>query len=205
MKSTIIYLHGFNSASVDEKGQLLSSKNKLKVLEQFCRSESIKLSAANIDYRDYSAVIKDYIAHYQIMIEEGYKVIFMGTSLGGFSSEYLAMKTGSKAIMINPATQPSAILLKYIGITENFETQQSFDWQQENCDQFKAYEAELAAFTCDKNTRTILLDMADELINSSETYARYQALANVTTYEGGSHSFEHLEEALPIIKEAIEV
>jgi predicted esterase YcpF (UPF0227 family) len=34
-------------------------------------------------------------------LDKSYDVLFMGSSLGGFASEYLAMKTGCKAIMIN--------------------------------------------------------------------------------------------------------
>jgi hypothetical protein len=131
---------------------------------------------------------------------QDYCVVFMGSSLGGFSSEYLAMKTGTKAVMINPAINPSELLVKYIGITENFENNQPFDWTQANCDQFKSYEIEIENFTAEKSRRTILLDMADELIDSSKTLHKYNTRAEVTTYEGGSHSFEHIKQALPIIK-----
>lgn len=203
MKNAIIYLHGFNSASLSMSGSLLTSKDKLAVLERFCHDENIKFYATNIDYRNFANVVSDYLKLYSKLTGQGYKVIFMGSSLGGFTSEYLAMKTESKAIMINPAIYPSELLIQYIGTTENFETQQPFDWNQSNCDQFKSYEVELKSFPVEKSRRTLLLDMADELIDSGKTYEKYKNIAEVTTYEGGSHSFEHMQKALATIKRSI--
>jgi len=127
----------------------------------------------------------------------------MGSSLGGFTSEYMAMKTQTKAIMINPAISPSELLIKYIGITENFETKQAFDWSKAHCEQYLAYENELKIDPGSQINRLILLDMADELLDSSLTVKKYQHCANVITYQGGSHSFEHIEQALPEIKKVI--
>jgi predicted esterase YcpF (UPF0227 family) len=50
----------------------------------------------------------------------------MGSSMGGFASEYLAMKTGCKAIMVNPAIAPSQLLPQFIGVKENYETGQPY-------------------------------------------------------------------------------
>ena len=45
--------------------------------------------------------------------------------------------------------------------------------------------------------------MADELIDSEKTLAMYKEKANVMTYAGGSHSFEHIREALPLIEKVV--
>ena len=45
--------------------------------------------------------------------------------------------------------------------------------------------------------------MADELIDSTKTLEKYQEIAEVVTFSGGSHGFEHIEEALPVIKKVI--
>jgi len=128
----------------------------------------------------------------------------MCSSLGGFTSEYMAMKLQVKAIMINPETQPSELLKKYIdNVSENFETQQPFSGSAQNCEQFVPYEQELMSLVGEKNQRVLLLDMADELIDSAKTQEKYNEIAEVFTYEGGSHSFEHIKEALPVIKSVI--
>ena len=104
--------------------------------------------------------------------------------------------------MINPAITPSELLLNFIGVTENYETGQPYCWEQPSCEQYVKYEKELESSKQLIN-RTILLDMADELIDSEKTRLKYQDKANVMTYEGGSHSFEHIRQALPIIEQVI--
>ena len=203
MKKAIIYLHGFNSASLDLSGKLLTSKQKLVVLDEFCQQNQIKYCTPNVDYRDYAQLIIDLTQLFNDLESEGFKVFFMGSSLGAFTSEYMAMKTSSKAIMINPAISPSELLTQYIGVSENFEIKQTFDWNKAHCEQFKSYEDELQQLPANQISRTLLLDMADELIDSAKTVESYQETAEVVTFAGGSHSFEHIEEAMPVIKRVL--
>jgi len=126
----------------------------------------------------------------------------MGSSMGGFTSEYLAMKTGSKAIMINPAISPSELLPRFIGVTENYETGQLCSWDQNHCAQYPQYEQELAN-TKRSFDKTVLLDRDDELLDSEKTRLKYQTSAYVVTFDGGSHSFEHIRQALPVIERVI--
>jgi len=96
------------------------------VLDEFCQQQAIKFFAFNIDYRHFPELVKQLMDLFYKLEAEGNTVLFMGSSLGGFTREYMAMKLQAKAIMINPATQPSELLKKYIdNVSENFETQQS--------------------------------------------------------------------------------
>lgn len=201
-KKTIIYLHGFNSASLDLNGKLLTSKEKLLVMQAFCTEKGIEFYTPNVDYRDFQGLVEDMLFAWNQYLDQGHEVIFMGSSMGGFASEYLTMKTGSKAIMINPAISPSALLPQFVGVTANYETGQGYDWQKLHCEQYQQFEEELAASKRVLN-RTILLDMADELLDSATTLEKYQAIAHVLTFEGGSHSFEHIRQALPDIERVI--
>jgi len=201
-KKAIIYLHGFNSASLDLSGQLLINKEKLLVLQTFCTEKDILFFTPNVDYRDFQNLVDDMLFHWNQFVDQGYDVVLMGSSMGGFSSEYLAMKTGCKAIMINPAIKPSELLPQFIGVTENFETGQPYRWDRSHCEQFLPYEQELANSSRSLD-RTVLLDMADELLDAGKTYAKYQAIAHVVKFSGGSHSFEHMQEALPVIEKVI--
>jgi uncharacterized protein len=197
-KKAIIYLHGFNSASLDLNGHLLTRKEKLLIMQEFCAAKSVLFYTPNVDYRDFQNLIEDLLFEWNQLLDQGFDVFFMGSSMGGFASEYLAMKTGCKAIMINPAIKPSELLLQFIGVTENYETGQSYDWDQRHCLQYQRFEQELADNYLAIH-RTILVDRADELIDADKTIAKYQANANVVAFDGGSHSFEHMRQALPII------
>jgi len=202
MKKAIIYLHGFNSASLDIEGELLTSKEKLLVLEQFCLQKDILFYTPNVDYRDFEGIVEDILFQWNQYLDQSYDVIFMGSSMGGFSSEYLAMKTGCKAIMINPVIVASELLSQFIGVTENYETGQPYQWDQNNCNQYIKYEKEIE-ISAQSIDRTILLDMADELIDSENTVLVYKDKANVVAYDGGSHGFEHIKQALPVIEQVI--
>ena len=202
MKKAIIYLHGFNSASLDIEGELLTSKEKLLVLEQFCLQKDILFYTPNVDYRDFEGIVEDILFQWNQYLDQSYDVIFMGSSMGGFSSEYLAMKTGCKAIMINPVIVASELLSQFIGVTENYETGQPYQWDQNNCNQYIKYEKEIEN-SAQSIDRTILLDMADELIDSKNTVLVYKDKANVVAYDGGSHGFEHIKQALPVIEQVI--
>lgn len=201
-KKAIIYLHGFNSASLDLRGNLLTSKEKLLVMQDFCRQKDIEFYTPNVDYRDFLDLVEDMLFQWNQYLDQGFDVFFMGSSMGGFASEYLAMKTACKAIMINPAITPSELLPEFIGVTENYETGQPYQWDKTHCEQYLRFEKELESST-QSIDRTILLDMADELIDSAKTQAKYQDKANVVSYDGGSHSFEHIKQALPVIEQVI--
>ncbi len=201
-KKAIIYLHGFNSASLDLQGNLLTSKEKLLVMRDYCAQKDIEFYTPNVDYRDFLDLVEDMLFQWNQYLDQGCDVVFMGSSMGGFASEYLAMKTACKTIMINPAITPSELLPEFIGVTENYETGEPYQWDQTHCEQYLCYEKELECST-QSIDRTILLDMADELIDSTKTLAKYQDKANVVTYDGGSHSFEHIKQALPVIEQVI--
>lgn len=201
-KTAIIYLHGFNSASIGVDGKLLISKEKLRVMQEFCAENDVVFFTPNVDYRDFQSLVEDILFEWNHYQYQGYDVVFMGSSMGGFTSEYLAMKTGGTAVMINPVISPSALLVQFIGVTENYETGQPYQWEQYHCDQYLNYEQELANSNRQID-RIILLDMADELIDSEKTRSLYEAKANVVAFEGGSHSFEHMRQALPFIERVI--
>jgi len=199
MKKAIIYLHGFNSASIGLGGELLTSKEKLRVMQIFCLAHNIVFFTPNVDYRNFQSLIEDMLYEWNQFLDQGYDVVFMGSSMGGFASEYLAMRTASKAVMINPAINPSELLTQFIGVSANYETGLAYDWNQAHCDQYRQYELELDNIS-QAIDRTILLDMADELIDAEKTVAKYRTIAHVMTFESGSHSFEHMQEALPMIE-----
>lgn len=200
--NVIYYLHGFNSASLDLNEQLLVRKTKLLVLREFCNTQQILLHTPNVDYRDFKRLVDDGLALWRRYQDSGYQVTFMGSSMGGFASEYLAMKTGCKAIMINPAINPSVLLSQFIGVEANYETGQPYEWFQSHCDQYAAYEQELVNSST-TISRTLLLDLGDELLDAEATRVRYESIAKVVAYEGGSHGFDHLREALPILQSVL--
>jgi len=204
IQHALVYVHGFNSASQDEHGEILLSKHKLRILANFCRKNNYKFLAPNLDYQNLEFVVKELKAMQQEQDSDGLDVHFIGTSLGGFFAEYMAMVTQTSANMINPAINSSKTLTRYIGPCTNFASGQEYIWTQENCDAFLPYEEELKNFPDGQIRRLVLLDMRDELLDSSETKEKYEGKVALHTFEGGSHRFDHMHEALPMIKDSIQ-
>jgi len=204
MEHALIYIHGFNSATQDEQGKILLSKNKLRILANFCRRNHYKFIAPNLDYQNLKSVVKELLFIQQEQESDGLDVHFIGTSLGGFFAEYMAMITQTSANMINPATNPSKTLKRHIGPCTNYVSGQEYGWTQENCDAFLHYEEELKHFPDGQIGRLVILDMGDELLDSSATRKKYEGKVALHTFEGGSHRFDHMLEALPMIKDSVE-
>ncbi len=198
----IIYLHGFNSASLDREGKLLTRKSKLLVLQEFCTQNAVVLHTPNVDYRDFEKLIADSLLAWKQFVELGYQVTLMGSSMGGFSSEYLALKTGCPAIMINPAISPSSLLPYFLGTNSNPDTGLVYAWEPQHCQQYVPFEQEISDNFLNIK-RTLLLDRADELLDTANTIAKYQASSEIVAFDGGSHSFEHMQEALAHIAPVI--
>ncbi len=203
MSASIIYLHGFNSASTDLSGQLLRNKPKLAILEDFCQSHHIRLITPNVDYRDFKEIVSTLMKLYTAEVEQDRRVFFMGSSMGGFTSEYMAISTGTQAIMINPVLKPTKLLLGFIGVTQNSETKEPYEWTQKHCDAYLEFEQEVERSRNLRICRTVFLDRDDELLNAKQTAEYYQPIARVEIFPGGSHSFDHMEQALPVLEEVI--
>lgn len=198
----IIYLHGFNSASLDREGKLLTSKAKLTILQEFCTQNAVVLHAPNVDYRDFENLVADSLLTWNQLLDLGYQVTFMGSSMGGFSSEYLALKTGCPAIMINPAISPSSLLPYFLGTNTNPDTGLVYAWELAHCQQYLPFEQEIRDNFLTIQ-RMLLLDRADELLDTANTIAKYQASSEIVAFDGGSHAFEHMQEALAHIAPVI--
>ena len=201
----LIYLHGFNSASVDDKGKLAPNKIKLQLLSKLCAEHDFTFTAPNLDYRNPLGIVKQLteVAEELDVHASFCDMTFIGTSLGGFMAEILAQETLTGAIMINPAINPSQSLMRSIGNCKNYVTGEKYTWTQENCDAFKALEQKSTGKFLDGIPRTVILDLGDETLDADETIKKYEGRVKFKIFEGGSHRFDHMEEAMPTILDAM--
>jgi len=122
----------------------------------------------------------------------------MGSSLGGYYAQYLAtrLEQVSGVILINPALQPQHTLKPYIGQLSNQVTGESFEFRES--DFLELEEFDIPAEDIRVPT-LVLLDKGDDVIDYQFAAHRYQDVGRVIVYPGGSHWFDHLEEAIPEI------
>ena len=118
-------------------------------------------------------------------------------------AEVMARATLTNAIMINPAIKPSESLQRSIGPLENYVTGEKYLWTQENCDAFKELEWDDSVNFAAGIPRTVIVDLGDEILDARQTIKRYEGKVALHVFEGGSHRFDHMEEALPMILDSI--
>jgi uncharacterized protein len=183
----LIFIHGFNGTG---KG-----------------GQAAQLGAALSDVKVVSPTLSHVpdkaVAELEKLVRRGIKrkkVALAGASLGGLYAAYLAGKYELPAIMINPLID-DALLRDYIGPQKNFNTGKSYEWTEAMCDQLGKYHTEATALSVPP---LVLLDQGDEVYGHWQATKHYEGHGDIRLYPGGSHRFEHLGEAMPVIRKYLE-
>ena len=187
----IIYLHGFSSASASRKANYLKQRfNDIIFLTPDYPSHQ---PSVTIQF------LQDYIEQ-QLTQHGQQKVMLIGSSLGGYYAQYLGAKHNSvdRVVLINPALQAYKLLEPYVGKHNNMVTGEAFEFTQSDCKKLTLFDL---AITANHATTLVLLDKGDDIIDYCYAAQRYQDRGRVIVYPGGSHWFDHLDEAFPQILE----
>jgi len=108
--------------------------------------------------------------------------LIVGTSMGGWTAAVSGCKFGLPFVAINPVCDPVCAL-------------HGFGVEREVAETFFAFPLH------DDCAGLILLDKGDELLNSLETEENLKRSYAVTSFNGGSHQFDHMKEACPVIEQ----
>ena len=180
----IIYLHGFNSSGKSEKARELG-----RLLSE------IELLSPDIPSDLELAVpfLEDLIQQHA---DE--PLMLIGSSLGGYLAQYLGRKFGCPIVLINPALHPVPLLMQHLGKQVNYYSGKEYELTESSVQSLACYAVEAGQ---DHHPTLVLLDKADELLDSAATAKAYEGHAQVVAYEGGSHRFDHLSESAPVIRQ----
>lgn len=181
---TSIYFHGFNSAPDP-------TSSKIKALKELGDVEFVQYNT----FDTFDNIFKSLEAQIDELIETDKSLDFMlvGTSLGGFWASKMSAHTGLPAVLINPSTNPRQSLERYVGIEfENYVTGE-FDTMKAHVPSTYSKAPKIGRFL-------ILLDEGDDVFDANKT-KDYFTRNSIISFSGGSHRFEHMQEALSSIKE----
>lgn len=194
----LLYFNGFNSAIPED----WSDNQKILGVEGFARREGFLFLPCTVNYRfarDRSAEIIRQLA--EEIPDEGGQVIFSGSSMGGWFARVMQLllnerRPGLKAeaLAFNPVFDLMLHGHMLVGSQENFVTGEKYDWTPADSDGLGRleravdYDAPLPFY--------VYADKGDEVIDWRASAARHDAIARFHAFEGGSHSFEHVREAL---------
>jgi len=189
--SFIVYLHGF-----------LSSPESLKARQtvQYCKkiglADKIHVPELDCGPAETIAQLTDFIA-----AKNQYKVVLIGSSLGGFYATCLADCLNLPAALINPVVKPHQYWRTFLGEHKNFYSDRVHTVTQTHIEELRAmHRPEL---THPKNF-LLLAQKGDETLDYRQAQQRYR-FSRCIIQDGGNHSFENYGTVLPIIADFLAI
>lgn len=175
----LIYIHGFRSSPLTEKGQMFQRTFPSIVLASYDTLHPDQ------GFRDLDAIVREAMSRRPILI---------GSSLGGFWAHHFASKYALACVLLNPCMHPETTLRPYLGPVENLYTGERGHMEESDLHRY-------ASFSCATPDHCIVLhERGDELIPYQQSVAYFNGRAKLVLIEGGSHRFEHLDAAITEIQ-----
>lgn len=186
--SHVLYLHGFLSSPQSVKAQAT-----LRWFAEYYPQITLHIPQIPNYPAQVAPMLKDYLAQHPELLTHGLKAI--GSSMGGFLCTYLVEQYGGKAVLINPAVKPYELLADYLGEHVNPYSGDSFVLEPEDMQRLRQMDASTLR---NVSAYKVLLQTGDETLDYRQAEQKYQG-ADITTEQGGDHSFIGFPEHLPAI------
>ena len=183
----LVYIHGFGSSAKSAKATVL--RNLFK--------ENIIVPSLSPIPELAMDTLEQIISCIQ---KSGDRVVFMGSSLGGYYAIYLADKYASKAVLINPAIKPYNTLASRIGINPSYYDLSNYEFTQKHIDYLKHFDVA----NPDPTKFMLLLQTGDSVLDYKEAVSKFKE-AVLDIEEGGTHGYEGLERKIDDIRNFLEI
>ena len=191
---TLLYLHGLNSSARSHKALVL-------------REALAPVDVIAPDYPAYDPhrAVATLTPVLQDLTRRGPAPLVVGSSMGGFYGQYLARRFPvSHLFLINPALTPWALLADYAGTTMTTARGETYTLSPEHIGATRAYGIDAPCDGDDDGVPTTLfLDRGDEVIDCRIAERLYRHCGRVLVYPGGDHAFQHLDDAIDVIRETL--
>ncbi len=189
-KKTIVYIHGFNSWGQATKSQLLKQALEDHLLAY--PEKKVNYYSPTLIHHPLKAMKQ--LRTYLDACQNENEFCFVGSSLGGFYSIYLAHHyEHAQAVLINPALEPWKTMDSYYGDYENPCTGEKFTVTEE-------FVVSLEQFQCHSILNPqrffVLLQEDDEIIDYRIAKEFFSHSPHIIR-NGGGHSFRDFQVVLP--------
>ena len=193
MSSTLlVYLHGFRSSPRSSKAVMTGDAIKAlssaaNPIEWYCPQllaspkESMAMVTAHIDQ------------------SKADRIVVIGSSLGGFYTNYLAEKYTCKAVALNPAVRAARELAPHVGMMTAYDSDEPFDFRPEYIDELRALQVE--AIT-NPGRYFLIAAKGDELLDWREMVDFYPGAKHLVL-EGSDHGIADYADHLPQVLDFI--
>jgi predicted esterase YcpF (UPF0227 family) len=180
----IVYLHGFNSSPQSVKARQLGS-----YLDERGMAEHYLCPALPPSGRAAIALIEAELAK-----RPGRRFVFVGSSLGGFYSTWLAEKYDTRAVLLNPGIKPWLDLHSYVGMQQNIYTAKRYELTRAHLEEWE----QLWVPAITPSRYFLLVETGDEVLDYRVAVARY-AGGRQEVIQGGDHSLQSFVKHIPTI------
>ena len=203
----LIYIHGLDSDANSTKGMLL---------EKYCQYHHPDINVLRPDLNKSPQDVFDKLIS---LVEEwgsDSKVVFVGSSLGGYFSTLVSNHTGCAALLLNPSTQPHVTLQRFahdLLLNNDSNEGQGEDelpknqilytttggWDITSADLQWFADHQLSEIHYPKKI-AVFIKEGDELLNPELSKAFYQQQGSTVILQaGGDHRFSDFGEQLPMV------
>ncbi|WP_201540504.1 YqiA/YcfP family alpha/beta fold hydrolase [Psychrobacter sp. 1044] len=203
----LIYIHGLDSDANSTKGMLL---------EKYCQHHHPDINVLRPDLNKSPQDVFDKLIS---LVEEwgsDSKVVFVGSSLGGYFSTLVSNHTGCAALLLNPSTQPHVTLQRFahdLLLNNDSNEGQGEDelpknqilytttggWDITSADLQWFADHQLSEIHYPKKI-AVFIKEGDELLNPELSKAFYQEQGSTVILQaGGDHRFSDFGEQLPMV------
>lgn len=194
MRTTLlVYLHGFRSSPNSTKAVMTGEGVRAlstpdNIYEWYCPQllaspkESIDMVVKHIDQ------------------SKADRIVIIGSSLGGFYTNYLAEKYQCKGIALNPAVYAARELEPHVGMMTAYDSDEPFDFKAEYIDELRALQVDQIS---NPERYFLIAAKGDELLDWKEMSIFYPG-AKQLILEGSDHGIADYADHLPAVIEFIE-
>jgi predicted esterase YcpF (UPF0227 family) len=186
-RPTIVYLHGLNSSPASVKARKLAS-----YAATLSHPPVVHVPALATWPSEAIAGVQAWMGANAVT---GAPIAFVGSSLGGYYATWLAEQHGARAVVINPAIRPYALLDRLRGAQRNLYTGETWNLTREHLD-------DLSRFRVERITRParyfLLMRAGDELLDWREAVGHYAGAWQFVA-GGGTHGWEDIDDELASI------
>ena len=203
----LIYIHGLDSDANSTKGMLL---------EKYCQHHHPDINVLRPDLNKSPQDVFDKLIS---LVEEwgsDSKVVFVGSSLGGYFPTLVSNHTGCAALLLNPSTQPHVTLQRFahdLLLNNDSNEGQGEDelpknqilytttggWDITSADLQWFADHQLSEVHYPKKI-AVFIKEGDELLNPELSKAFYQQQGSTVILQaGGDHRFSDFGEQLPMV------
>ena len=185
-RTLLVYLHGFRSSPRSSKAVMTGEGIKalssdVNPIEWYCPQllaspkESMEMVMKHIDQSKWD------------------HMVVIGSSLGGFYTNYLAEKFDCKAVVLNPAVRAARELAPHVGMMTAYDSDEPFDFRSEYVDELKALQVERIS---NPNRYFLIAAKGDELLDWKEMTEFYEG-ATQLVLDGSDHGISDYADHLP--------